>query len=570
MRFNIINKKNIIIDNSLLINFNILNNLRKILLVLSNQQELLNLKNTQTYFLRKFVKDYDLDYSETISKDDIKFIKERYIPMIAGLNISYMGNLSVNYFKILSYMPSNSDIAFVKVIGPGEIYNGVLEVYDHVSKLLVDYNHNKSENYIDYISWNSQEKYNTINSIHKTELLKPSQKISVSKKKDAVFYTKEHNYLKKHINENESISLSRRLFHIITSLDLLKKNGTFYFGSFIAYEESTLQLLSELSLLFESYEFISSDFDYSSGMIIFKNYKGNHSFHSVFNEYYKLDKTLGEKFIKDFKNIILFNFNVNIDKKFIEFYKKYLIWRKEKFEDIIKKINYIKKNLNNDFFIKKIINDQIEYGLQFCNENELKINRYYKKNLFKLNNINLKKKIFPNFGYFIDYNKLELDYTATYSMSYPKESQVISEIIKTRYPEIKTIADMTSNVGGNTINFCKNFNFVYAVEINKKTSQMLKNNLDIYKFKNYKLLNMDSNLFNEKVDLHFYDPPWTGIFYKMHVNMSLYLSKINIVDIIKPNFCLKVPYNYNYYELLEKYPNLEIIKIKNYVIIFNK
>ena len=68
MRFNIIKKKNIIIDNSLLIDFNILNNLRKILLVLSNQQELLNLKNTQTYFLRKFVKDYDLNYSETISK----------------------------------------------------------------------------------------------------------------------------------------------------------------------------------------------------------------------------------------------------------------------------------------------------------------------------------------------------------------------------------------------------------------------------------------------------------------------------------------------------------------------
>ena len=137
-----------------------------------------------------------------------------------------MGNLSVNYFKILSYMPSNSDIAFVKVIGPGEIDNNVLEVYDHVSKLLVDYNHNKAENYIDYISWNSQEKYNTINSIYKTEILRPSQKINISKKKDAVVYTKEHNYLKKHINENESISLPRRLFHIITSLDLLKKNGT--------------------------------------------------------------------------------------------------------------------------------------------------------------------------------------------------------------------------------------------------------------------------------------------------------------------------------------------------------
>ena len=130
---------------------------------------------------------------------------------------------------------------------------------------------------------------------------------------------------------------------------------------------------------------------------------------------------------------------------------------------------------------------------------------------------------------------------------------------------------MTANVGGNTINFCRNFEFVYSIEIDKNTFSMLKNNVNIYNLKNCELINKNSNDFiNKKVELYFYDPPWTGIFYKTNVNMSLYLSSINIKNILKSHFCIKVPTNYNIPELLEKFPNLEIIKLKYFIIIFNK
>ena len=113
-------------------------------------------------------------------------------------------------------------------------------------------------------------------------------------------------------------------------------------------------------------------------------------------------------------------------------------------------------------------------------------------------------------------------------------------------------------------------NSLHRIELDKETSEYLKNNIDLYGYKNCEVLNMDSNKFNKKADFYFYDPPWTGIFYKMQSKMSLYLGGKNIINIMKPNFCLKAPMNYNINELLTKYNNLSIYKIKNYLIIINK
>ena len=162
-----------------------------------------------------------------------------------------------------------------------------------------------------------------------------------------------------------------------------------------------------------------------------------------------------------------------------------------------------------------------------------------------------------------------MTYESTYSVTFPEDADTISKIIKKKYPNAKSIVDMTANVGGNTLSFCKYFNYVYSIEIDKETSDYLKNNLELYKFKNYEVFNMDSQHFNKSADFYFYDPPWTGIFYKMKTNMSLYLGNKNIVDIMKPNFCLKAPMNYNISELLEKFGNISIYKIKNYLVIIN-
>ena len=128
---------------------------------------------------------------------------------------------------------------------------------------------------------------------------------------------------------------------------------------------------------------------------------------------------------------------------------------------------------------------------------------------------------------------------------------------------------MTANVGGNSINFCHNFNYVHSIEINQDNFEILENNLSIYGFQNYQLYHQDCLNFKKKADCYFYDPPWTGILYKMNTNMDLFLGNKNIIDIIYPNFCLKVPLNYNIRNLLQKYPNLQIHNLRHYLIILN-
>ena len=80
-------------------------------------------------------------------------------------------------------------------------------------------------------------------------------------------------------------------------------------------------------------------------------------------------------------------------------------------------------------------------------------------------------------------------------------AQIISNIIKLKYPNTKIIADMTANVGGNTLNFAKHFDKVYSIEINKNTFDMLNNNIKVYGYKNIKTFNDDANNFKRLADI---------------------------------------------------------------------
>ena len=234
----------------------------------------------------------------------------------------------------------------------------------------------------------------------------------------------------------------------------------------------------------------------------------------------------------------------------------------------LERCEYISKQINiNKRFINKIINSNIEFAINYAKNHNLKLNPYYKNYFHKLTSKEYKKLLFPKAN--IDYNKIKMTYESTYSVTFAEDADKISQIIKKKYPNTKTIADMTANVGGNSLSFCKYFDYVYSIEYDKQTSEYLQNNLKLFGFKNYEVLNMDANNFNKKADFYFYDPPWTGIFYKMNIKMSLYLGNKNIVDILHSNFCLKAPMNYDISELMEKFSNISIYKIKNYLIIIN-
>ena len=188
-------------------------------------------------------------------------------------------------------------------------------------------------------------------------------------------------------------------------------------------------------------------------------------------------------------------------------------------------------------------------------------------NYFKIN-VLIKKKIFPFLRDKNKFSELLIDKDSLSYISKKKFSEKITEIIKNHVEILKLqpnemkVVDLTAGVGGNTISFCKNFNYVYAVELDQIRCIYLKNNLNVYEIKNCLIYNQDSTIcmkqFNNNkekyCDIVFIDPPWGGKDFKVHNKLKLYLSNIsieklcnNLIDkVIKPKLiCLKLPPNYD-------------------------
>ena len=180
-------------------------------------------------------------------------------------------------------------------------------------------------------------------------------------------------------------------------------------------------------------------------------------------------------------------------------------------------------------------------------------------------------KLFP-YKKNVDRTKLMFADDSYYSITYYHHAKIISNIIKKNHGKNIKIVDMTSNVGGNTISFGLSGFDVTAYEINKQTFEMLKNNVELYKLKNIKLINGDSSNIEKKYDVYFIDAPWGGKTYKEKEKMSLFLGEKNICDIIiditKSKFkgiYVKVPINFDFDEF-DKYIknfNIKVHKITN-------
>jgi 16S rRNA G966 N2-methylase RsmD len=194
-------------------------------------------------------------------------------------------------------------------------------------------------------------------------------------------------------------------------------------------------------------------------------------------------------------------------------------------------------------------------------------------------NTNTLKKIFPEPPNGI-YSGLKVDDEGLYSITHPKDANLISEsIIEIIGHSNIQIVDMTAGCGGNMISFIKYFKFVIGIEFDKVRYKILKENLEKYSKKNYQLLCGDATKYplnstqSINDDVYFIDPPWGGPEYKNNPNIQLYLSNIKLEDFIKtiPKgklIILKLPFNYN----IDTFKNI-IIKtlfINNILIIFLK
>ena len=190
-----------------------------------------------------------------------------------------------------------------------------------------------------------------------------------------------------------------------------------------------------------------------------------------------------------------------------------------------------------------------------------------------INNVNTLKKIFPEPPN-NDYSGLKIDEEGLYSITHPKDADIISKIIIDimRRTDLHII-DMTAGCGGNMISFIKNFNYTTGIEIDKNRFNILKDNLNKYKYSNYELIcgNAINIINNNNYDVYFIDPPWGGPDYKNNPNIQLYLSGIKIEDFIlsipkNKLIVLKFPFNYN----LDYFKNniIKKILISNIMIIF--
>ena len=255
------------------------------------------------------------------------------------------------------------------------------------------------------------------------------------------------------------------------------------------------------------------------------------------------------------------------------------------------KNNILNLNWNNKYINKKNFNIFINFYEKFLYFNNydskiydkfihfLKFHRslltlYYKKKYFAILN-------FPCL-YNYKYHLIKINYDSYFSITNSHDANNTSRYIyKIFNTKNITITDATANIGGNAVSFCLNkFKFINVVEINKTCSEYLLNNLKCYNVNNYNIYNEDYiNIYKDlKQDVIFLDPPWGGSNYKLEKEIDLYLSKINIIDIIYELFSInkiklaviKVPFNYNkkyMNDKLDEY-HITIHKFRKYEVIY--
>ena len=414
---------------------------------------------------------------------------------------------------------------------------------------------------------------------------------SISKDKNSISKNKskyDNIFLTTYINDNnnciEEIQYLPQVMHDHhKALKLLNKGGNLFVNLNYYYHEPNIIFLQYILSFFDSVEYINNPLvsnKIGHNLIKFSNYSGVKTIELklIRNLYNKENSTKGIiSIINNFYcnkqqingKIIQTLFNNTLDDNFVEYLNKIYKQQNKYLKTLIKRVNFI------DY--KKIfrhINNQIDTAIGWCEKHNITLNEIYKENKVIMKPYIIKKYFKSEKG--VDLSKIKMTSDSLYSVSMPNIADEMSKIIKNAMPSAKIIIDGTANVGGNTLSFSSYFDHVISVEINKKTFDVLQNNVKTYNRKNVELINDDFlNIVDAlSADVIFMDPPWTGTFYKMYDKMDLYLSEINIIDLIPKLKCkivaLKLPMNYNIRGLLEKVNNLEIIKIYGIILILIK
>ena len=502
---------------------------------------------SNTYYFKESLKYDNIIKSLADEYDLITFFYNRFMnrkiqPIHHSLNLNLFGYDETYFIDLFSNFPVKKNIKLIKLIKNKNYH------------ILQKYKENKSIFLLNSLN-KVLKKNNNVKSfyIDISKLNKSKAKAKTNFKLFDVLFILEYNIiLKQRNNINNELSLfQKRLLVLKENLEFLKKGGSLYLEYFNCSFEKSLNLMIILSSYFKSYKFISSQLSKNTlegGFYVFEGFKG-----------------LKDKIFE----YVLLNSNKIKSHKFVLFIDKIQQTKYTNYNLFLKKCNYVKNSLKRKG-MNYFINYQISLGVDWCNENNLSINKYYINKLKRETTVHFLKKIFyPIVN--LDYKKLKLYYDSFYSVTYVKDYNETLLILH-KYIDFnkeKVIVDACANVGVSTIALSYSFSKVYGVEISKERYKCLVNNVGVYGRKNIELicddyLKIENRFVN---DLVFFDPPWSGIFYKIENIMELYLGNTNIKECLKKQkkFILKAPFNYNYHDL--KINNLIVEKLSNFLLI---
>lgn len=208
------------------------------------------------------------------------------------------------------------------------------------------------------------------------------------------------------------------------------------------------------------------------------------------------------------------------------------------FSDVVK-INYTHENI--------VINENIEGESDTDNDKEnnkeedawesaINDEKFYINNKIA--------RIFPILKNFNNFSKIKIDDDSFCYITIREIADTISKIIcyhlleHNLNPQKCSIIDYTSGVGGNVLSFGKFFKLVYAIELDKLRAEYLKNNIDVYGYKNIRVINScaiefnNNKLIETNPNIVFIDPPWGGAGYKNSDNLILSLGSINLEELL--------------------------------------
>lgn len=554
------------------------------------------------------------DYNKFINKSLFKINNKVFIPL-SNFNSNNIYNKKYILSEILIannlIEKKTKTYLSLDIFGPYEIKNNTLYLYNDLQSAINDINlNNKYISIYDYESWGLDLNYNDI--VHESKLdvninfdyliQKITSHKDILKINNFIFEKNNYKPVDFIYIRNQSIFLSnecRNEYYYINYLvkylnvifNVLGNNGVLVINlPSIPITKQVFHLLYYISTFFRKTKFYNTKLKISEYVFIFTKFNKKLVNSNILNklktltsdiiEYYNKIENKGLKFNYynnvltciekgDKKNNIMIYDLFNIDTSTINYinFKKwyYYIFNKvvNRLKQITKNFNYvikIPKDKLHDYINLTLLNN-LNYSIAFCEEYNFDINRAYISENGNISNNILTSNEFIK-TYFpeekdINYKKLQMSRIGLYSISPEYISNFLMEKINKHFTNLKqlTITEANGGIGGDSLILSKLFKFINVIELNEEHSKIIENNLKVYKRTHFKVYNDDYTKVYKtlKQDIVYFDPPWGGLNYKNYKFVDLFLSSINIIDIIinliKINpalsIIMKAPYNYN-------------------------